>query len=104
MVRRVGTVAILALMTLPSIVFSDPPPPCSCDFCIPDPEASCKLPQGGVTTCGIFMRPGICLGLTPEEVSSAEEPSEICLEAESKEESDGRSESEVESPPIPEHR
>lgn len=77
MLRRVGVVFAFVL-TLSAVVWAAPPPSCTCEFCVPDPEAKCKLPQGGVTTCGIFMRSGICLdqaaGLAALELAPAEEP------------------------------
>lgn len=95
MARRVGTVAVFVLMMMPGFAFADPPPTCSCEFCVPDPEAKCKLPSGGVTTCGIFMRSGICLGLDPApatpasaaeaDAAPAEASPEACLEAGSSE-------------------
>lgn len=61
-------------LALPAFVFAAPPPECSCDVCLPDPTLKCKLPSGGQTTCGIFMRSGICLGegfvsVEPQDVS-----------------------------------
>lgn len=52
----------IVALALPAVVFAAPPPECSCEVCLPDPTLKCKLPNGGQTTCGVFMRSGICLG------------------------------------------
>ena len=69
MLRRAG-VFLALLFTLSAIAWAAPPPPCDCDYCVPNPEAKCKLPQGGVTTCGVFMRSGICLGQASSGVAA----------------------------------
>jgi hypothetical protein len=65
MLNRCRLVAICFLLAaafaaLPAT--AAPPPDCSCDLCIPNPTSKCRIPGGGQTTCGIFLRSGICLG------------------------------------------
>lgn len=61
MLQRAAVAVALILLSLPAVAPAAPPPDCTCDFCVPDPTAKCRLPGGGQTTCGIFMRSGICL-------------------------------------------
>lgn len=51
----------VVLCALPlTVAQADPPPPCTCELCLADPEVKCNRNVNG--SCVHLLRSGVCLG------------------------------------------
>lgn len=71
MLLRFGFAVTLLLALAPAALLAAAPEPCSCEYCLENLEAKCRLPDGsGVASCAALVRSGACLGLGPEAEST----------------------------------
>jgi len=54
-----GLALVLSVLPL-GVAQADPPPPCSCELCLADPEVKCNRNVNG--SCAHLLRSGVCLG------------------------------------------